>query len=72
VQQAYLDGLDAEEEIPFQRRQDAGEAWQPGERAAPGVAGPAVREGVDGGADVIDLRAMISGLEADPQARRRT
>jgi hypothetical protein len=71
VQQAYLDGLDAEEDIPFQRRQDAGEAWQP-DRAAPGMAGPAVRQGVDGGADVIDLRAMISGLEADPQARRRT
>jgi hypothetical protein len=51
-------------------QEDAGEAWQPGAEAVPGVAGPAIRQAA-GGADVIDLRKMISELEANPEARRR-
>jgi hypothetical protein len=33
--------------------------------------GPVIRENVDTGADVIDLRAMIAELDANPEARRR-
>lgn len=38
---------------------------------APGMNGPTIRENVDAGADVIDLRAMINELEANPGARQK-
>lgn len=38
---------------------------------APGMQGPTIREGVNAGADVIDLAAMIRELEANPEARKR-
>jgi hypothetical protein len=33
--------------------------------------GPTIRENVDAGTNVIDLRAMIAELEANPDARKR-
>jgi hypothetical protein len=71
LQQMYLDGLSADPECPLQMQEDAAAAWQPGREAAPGVSGPQIRQAA-AGAEVIDLRKMISELEADPQARRRT
>lgn len=42
-----------------------------GGQAVPGAAGPTVRK-ADTGAQVINLRAMISDLESNPDARKRT
>jgi hypothetical protein len=56
----YLDGLSAEEEIPFRIEQ------------APAAGDmPATRK-VAAGVAVIDLDAMRAELEANPAARRRT
>ena len=60
LRETYLEGLSAEEDIPF--RMDRGHG--PGE-------GPAVRQ-VDAAVAVIDLDAMRQELEANPAARRRT
>jgi hypothetical protein len=35
------------------------------------MSGPVIRENVDAGTNVIDLRAMIAELEASPGARKR-
>jgi hypothetical protein len=58
----YLDGLSEDESVPFRLER----------RAVPaaGAGGPKVRK-VAGGADVIDIGAMIADLEANPAARRR-
>ena len=64
LQEAYLEGLDADPDIPFKRNEDIGRVFRPGEQMAPGMDGPTIRENVDAGADVIDLRAMIAELEA--------
>lgn len=63
LQQTYLDGLSEDEEIPFRMVPDAGRRFRPGEEAAPGTAGPGMREGVDAGVKVIDLAAMKTELE---------
>lgn len=65
IQQAYLDGLDQDEDIPFSRNSDASGAFGEGEM------GPTVRTGVDAGTAVIDLAAMRAELEADPRSRRQ-
>jgi hypothetical protein len=70
VQQVYLDGLDADKDIPFQRNQDAGGRFGGGE-AAPGMDGPTIRENVDIGVQVIDLAKMRAELEADPRSRKQ-
>jgi len=67
----YLDGLDAEEDIPFSRNGDAGREFGGGREAAPGMDGPTIRENVDIGVKVIDLAAMRAELEADPRSRRQ-
>ena len=59
MREAYLDGLSAEEDIPFRIEQ------------APAAGVPAVRK-VAAGTAVIDLEAMRQELEANPAARRRT
>jgi hypothetical protein len=59
VRETYLDGLSAEEGIPFRIEQGP----------APGV--PVTRK-VAAGVPVIDLDAMRQELEANPAARRRT
>jgi hypothetical protein len=69
VQQVYLDGLDADQDIPFKRGEDAG-AFGGGE-VAPGMDGPTIRENVDAGVAVIDLAKMRAELEADPRSRRQ-
>lgn len=66
--QAYLDGLSAEEDIPF--RVEADPVQVPERQAAAG-GGPVIRK-VDAGPAVIDLAAMKRELEANPAARRRT
>lgn len=71
LQQTYLDGLSAEEDIPFRIDADAGTAFHPGAAEATGTEGPTVRTGVNTGAPILDLRAMITALEANPDARRR-
>lgn len=63
----YLEGLSDEEDIPFRISRDVSAQQQ----EAPARRGPAVREGVDAGTDVIDLAAMKAELEANPEARRR-
>lgn len=45
--------------------------YRPGEQMAPGMDGPTIRENVDIGVKVIDLRAMREELEANPEARKR-
>jgi hypothetical protein len=57
----YLEYLDEDEEIPFQIN-------APEDGDAPPGTGPAIREGVDIGADVLDLNAMRAELE---EARKR-
>lgn len=63
----YLDGLSAEEDIPFQVQQGDGREQ---ERQAAGGDGPMTRR-VDAGVAVIDLEAMRRELEANPAARQR-
>ena len=65
----YLDGLSAEEDIPFRIERD-GDSEREQERQAAG-GGPVTRR-VDAGVAVIDLEAMRAELEANPAARRRT
>jgi hypothetical protein len=67
LQETYLNGLADDEDIPFSVNRAAAD---PGE-ATPGMQGPTVREGVDTGADVLDLTAFIREMEANPDARRR-
>lgn len=69
MQQAYLEGLSEEEGIPFRLRYDVSARFRPGEDPAPGMAGPVIRKDVDGGADVINLTAMIAELEAARRAK---
>lgn len=69
TQQTYLDGLSAEEDIPFSIAADTSRPQEP--EAATGTDGPTVRRGVNTGASVIDLGAMIADLEANPAARRQ-
>lgn len=57
----YLEYLDQDEEIPFSLGSSDAEGAENG-------AGPTVREGVDIGADVLDLNAMRAELE---EARKR-
>jgi hypothetical protein len=61
----YLDGLDADPDIPFRLQEEAGSAF------AGQQDGPTIRQNVDAGTNVIDLGAMIAELEANPQARKR-
>ena len=65
LQETYMAGLSEDPNVPFNFVE---EAWSP--QAAAGD-GPVVRE-VEAGAQVFDLTAMITGLEADPGARKRT
>jgi hypothetical protein len=67
--QAYLDGLSAEEDIPFRIEPDPFQV--PERQAAAGGDGPVTRR-VDAGPAVIDLAAMKRELEANPAARRRS
>lgn len=71
MQQTYLEGMSDDPELPFQLERDAAAEFAGKDEAAPGMAGPTVRTGVDTGAKVIDLRAMIAEMEANPEARRR-
>jgi len=57
----YLEYLDQDEEIPF----NFGHSDQADD---PNGTGPTVRDGVDIGADVLDLNAMRADLE---EARRQ-
>jgi len=56
-QRAYLDGLSEDESVPFSFQAT-------GTTMPEGPYGPTVRTGVKTGADVIDLTAMIAGLES--------
>lgn len=49
--------------MPFRILADVGRRFRPGREAAPGMAGPGMREGVDAGVKVIDLAAMKAELE---------
>ncbi|HEY2085696.1 MAG TPA: hypothetical protein VGH54_06640 [Mycobacterium sp.] len=60
LQETYLDGLSEDPEVPFSI----------GRQAAARGDGPQVRQAA-GGADVIDISAMIADLEANPAARRQ-
>jgi hypothetical protein len=60
-------GMSEDPNVPFTFTEDTGRI-----PAAPDGDSPVVREGVDGGGNVFDIRGMITGLEADPNARRRT
>ena len=66
LQETYMFGMSEDPNVPFTVAEDSGRI-----PAAPGGDGPQVRE-ADTGAQVFDLTAMIAGLEADPNARRRT
>ena len=66
LQETYMAGLSEDPNVPFSF---TGETWRP---PAMGDDGPAVRENVDAGGNVFDIRAMISGLDGDPNARKRT
>jgi hypothetical protein len=66
-----MDGLDADEEIPFSINRDSGSVYQAGSEAAPGMDGPTIRRNVDAGVKVIDLAAMREELEKDPRSRRQ-
>jgi hypothetical protein len=57
-------GMSEDPNVPFTFTEDTSQPQAGGD-------GPQVRQ-VSGGAQVFDLQAMISGLEADPNARRRT
>jgi hypothetical protein len=57
----YLEYLDEDEDIPFRLN-------APEDEDAPAGSGPAIREGVDIGANVLDLNAMRADLE---EARKR-
>lgn len=63
LQRLYLDGLAADESVPFHFTEEAPEMG-----AGTGM-GPVVRENVDAGTDVIDLGAMRDQLE--DQRRRK-
>jgi hypothetical protein len=56
MQRTYLDGLEADENVPFKFDDGGADSGQ--------AAGPAVRENVDAGVDVIDLTAFRADLEA--------
>lgn len=62
LRETYLDGLSAEEDIPFRMERGHGPA---------AGTGAGVRQ-VDAAVAVIDLDAMRAELEANPAARRRT
>jgi hypothetical protein len=56
IQQALLEGLAEDESVPFRYEATATQPF--------GAQGPRVRTNVQTGADVIDLTAMLDGLEA--------
>jgi hypothetical protein len=56
VKQAYLDGLDQDEEVPISFKPEQPEPLEMG--------GARIRENVDAGTDVIDLTSMMAELEA--------
>ena len=58
-------GMSEDPNVPFQFSEDTSGPQQTGGD------GPQVRQ-VSGGAQVFDLSGLIAGLEADPNARRRT
>jgi hypothetical protein len=60
MQETYLDGLSEDPEVPF----SVSRAASSPENATPGMSGPVVRENVDTGSNVFDIRGMIAGLEA--------
>jgi hypothetical protein len=66
IQRTYLEGLTADEDVPF--RVEEG----PDELAAANM-GPTIRTNVDAGTDVIDLAKMKAELEAlrDEQLRQQ-
>ena len=57
MRDTYLDGLSEDPEVPFRLTRGGPDAAAAGD-------GPAVRQAAGGGAEVIDLRAMIADLEA--------
>jgi len=59
-------GMSEDPNVPFTFTEDTGGP------PAMGGDGPQVRENVDTGSNVFDIRGMIADLEADPNARRRT
>ena len=63
--------MSEDENVPITINRDASAVQRDWQQKAPDLSGPQVREGVDAGADVIDLAAMIRQFEADPSARRR-
>jgi hypothetical protein len=67
LQETYMFGMSEDPNVPFTFTEDAGRI-----PAAMSEDGPRVRENVDGGSNVFDIRGMIADLEADPNARRRT
>jgi hypothetical protein len=69
MRETYLDGLSQDPEVPFRREEEP--PWAAGAAAAPGVPGPQERK-ADTGAQVFDIRGMITALENDPGARKRS
>jgi hypothetical protein len=65
VQETYMFGLSEDPNVPFNFTEDTGGP------PVMGGDGPQVRE-ADTGAQVFDITGLIAGLEADPNARRRT
>lgn len=65
MRETYLDGLSAEEDIPFRLERGGS-----GREQEAGGDGPTVRK-VAAGVAVIDLEAMRRELEANPAARQR-
>jgi hypothetical protein len=71
LQETYMFGMGEDPKVPFQIAEDVPASWEQGGQIAPGVDSPVIRK-ADTGANVFDITAMIAGLEADPNARRRT
>jgi hypothetical protein len=68
MQETYLTGLAQDPEVPFSREETP--AWERG-AAATGTDGTQVRK-VDTGAQVFDIRGLITELESNPDARKRS
>jgi hypothetical protein len=68
LQETYLTGLAQDPEVPFSREETP--AWERG-AAATGTDGPVVRQ-ADTGAQVFDIRGLITELESNPDARKRS
>jgi hypothetical protein len=64
VQQVYIDGLAADEEVPFRVEEGTEQLLAAGQ-------GPNIRSNVDAGTDVIDLAKMKAELEEARDRQRQ-